>query len=91
MLRAGAMFSLPPTDDGLSALEHGHTGDMAMSSGTATHSALSWSGHGEGHLFSAGFNVTLIVSLYFVSSAVGKGTCCYSAGGILVCSISVTG
>lgn len=30
-------------------------------------------------------------SLYFVSSAVGKGTCCHSAGGILVCSISVTG
>lgn len=67
MLRAGAMFSLPSTDDDLSALEHGHTGDMAMSSGTATHSALSWSGHGEGHLFGAGFNVTLIVSLSLVT------------------------
>lgn len=49
---------LPPTHGGLSALEHGHTGVMAMSPGTAIHSALSWSGHGEGHLFGAGFNVT---------------------------------
>lgn len=47
----------------------GHTGDMATSLGTATHSALSWRcscGRGEGHLFGAAFNVMLIVSLALV-------------------------
>lgn len=70
MLRAGAMFSLPPTLSVLSALEHGHPGDMATSLGTATHSALSWRcscGHGEGHLLGAGFNMMLTVSLSLVT------------------------
>lgn len=56
------MFSLSPTHPRCSV----SLGDMATSLGTATHSALSCRcscGHGEGHLFGAGFNVLLIVSL----------------------------